>query len=74
MYNGVYAAAKAPHLLFTTDLAHAPVLAGRQKIGRAYIELLPALPITDGELETYDVSPGKLLFDLRESGALKSPR
>jgi hypothetical protein len=68
MYNGVFEAASAPHLLFATDLSQTPALAKRTRVGDGYIEFLPAVPITQRELSVYDRSPPGLIAYLRNLG------
>jgi hypothetical protein len=70
MHNGAYQAEREPHLVFSTELAAIPSLAGRHRVGAGYVELLPAIPITAKELEEYDRSPRALIRRLRQIGSL----
>jgi hypothetical protein len=66
MYNGVFAAPTAPHLVFSTSLTRIPALTGRHRVGAMLIELLPTVAITDAELTAYDASPRGLIAELEK--------
>ncbi len=65
MYNGAFACDAAPHLVFSTDLSLAPALTERHRCCDRQVELLPVVPITDEELEDYDILPRSLIARLR---------
>jgi hypothetical protein len=69
MHHGLYEASAPPHLLFATSLSRIPALTGRHRVASGFVELLPAVALTDAQRDAYDASPGRLVAELARGPA-----